>query len=155
MLFAVAGPAVLSVAYGGAFFADMKWLYPFAWPAWAFGVTAVKVAVMLAWLCTRGQAPAEGHRPGRFVAGVFFVGGMHALVGATANLLFAPMHVLNALSVAAAAVAGVFYLRAYCDVRRAPRGRKPMAFGDLVTVAILAACVLGGLSIGLFLGRMD
>jgi hypothetical protein len=56
--------------------------YPFSYPGWSLGITIIKMYAMIWWLRLYSESPplwGRTHRLGAILAGVLFVGGMHAV----------------------------------------------------------------------------
>ncbi|MCY2927681.1 MAG: hypothetical protein NT031_20015 [Planctomycetota bacterium] len=152
VLFAILGPLTLSIAFAPYFGGDFKWLYPFALPVWSYAVTAVKIVAMFAWII-RGRRAAVPRAIATIGAWVFLVGGLHALFAAASNLLFSLMNPLAFLSMAAALMAGVCYLHAYCEIRPASIDTYHLPFRGVMSRASVAALAFGAASVILFFHR--
>ena len=84
IIFGLLGPGFLSLYYLTLFgsLGRGRHEYPWSFAAWSYGITILKMAALVVWLVLgRRRRP----RSAGILAGVFFVGGLHALACGLAN----------------------------------------------------------------------
>ncbi|MCY2928940.1 MAG: hypothetical protein NTV86_05495 [Planctomycetota bacterium] len=139
VLFAVIGPVYLSALYYGLFGDVAIGGYPFAMPIWAYSITTAKVVAMIAWLLLGTHLTHKAPTLRWLIAVIFLCGGLHAwfCVGFNAFRLPSEVQALHAANLGLAALAGVFYLRAFYEVFEGLPDTKRFSFGVVVFWAII------------------
>jgi len=109
-LFGLLGAGFLSIYYADRFhfgWAKMGGEFPWSLPAWSYGVTVFKMAGLILWLVL-SRRPCRW--PVGILAGIFLVGGLHALACGYANHEFQSEGWWIASHVQLAYASGVTYL---------------------------------------------
>jgi hypothetical protein len=79
VMFGLLGPGFLTLLYGGLFRRASSLEYPWAFPYWSYGITVIKCSALLAWIWLQPSPRRYGTLLAGVFAGVFLVGGAHAL----------------------------------------------------------------------------
>ena len=116
ILFGLLGSGFLSIYYVGLFVETSPgaW-YPFGFPAWSYGITILKMAGMVVWLVLSRRLCRW---PAGILAGVFLIGGLHALACGICNREFEGESAFYAVSVQLAYLCGATYLLNFVFVVR-------------------------------------
>jgi hypothetical protein len=138
IIFGLLGPGFLSLRYMSLFGPNHQKLveYPWVFPAWSYGITILKMAALVVWMVL-GRRRCRW--PLGILAGVFFVGGLHALGCGLANNGFQREGFWVATHVQLAYASGLTYLfNSVLVVRRLLASRARPWPGFLLGVGIAA-----------------